>query len=525
MKRNAVAWVAVILSAAALASSQGLYRPAPAAQEIPAEGQRAAKALSEAFEAVADYVKPSVVSIKVERKAGNILGFGNNRGPRQMPNPRNMDPKDLDDMLKELRKFFGPGFGPEQEQFGRAEGTGSGFVYDDKGHILTNNHVVNGAEKIVVTFHDGTEAPATVVGTDPATDVAVIKVENSSYKPVRKGQSNKLRVGEWVLAFGSPFGLDQTVTAGIVSATERNDLDINDFESFIQTDAAINPGNSGGPLVDLYGRVVGINSAIVTGNRTFVGAGSNSGVGFAIPIDMAAPLADKLIKDGKVNRARLGIALGVLTPALAKQFGLDPQTKGTLVAGVVDGSPADKAGVQQGDIITKFDGKPTPNARTLKSLAAASDVGKSYELTYLRDGKEQTVKVVPAPEDQVVFETERQQGRGEDRQATPRAARGEIGEFGLSVQPLTPSLADQFGFKKGVQGLVVTNVKDGSPAEAAGLEVGNLITKVVKDRRPQDVGSVKDLQDLASKSDELAVFVQNAEGAGTFRTLSKDKKD
>jgi serine protease Do len=524
MKRNAVAWVAVVLSAAALASSHGLYRPAPAAQEIPAEGQRTAKALSQAFEAVADFVKPSVVSISVQRKAGNILRFNTpRRNPRQGPNPFNMDPKDLEDML---RKFFGPG-GPEQEQFGpRAEGTGSGFVYDDKGHILTNNHVVAEAEKITVTFYDGTESPATVVGRDPKSDVAVIKVDNTGYKPALRGKSNKLRVGEWVLAFGSPFGLDQSVTAGIVSATERNELRINDYESFIQTDAAINPGNSGGPLVDLNGRVIGINSAILTGNRTFVGAGANSGVGFAIPIDMAAPLADKLIKDGKVSRARLGIMLEPLTPALAKQFGLDPKTKGTIVANVVEGSPAEKVGLKQGDIVTKFDGQPIPSGRILANLVAASEPGKAYELTFIREGKEKTVKVIPAPEDKVVFDIERQQGRDDEgNEPNARQAKAEVDEFGLGVQPLTPALANQFGYKKGTQGLVVTSVKEGSPAEASGIETGMLINKVVKDKKAQAIDSVKEFQDLASRSDELAIFVQKSDGAGAFVTLSKEKKD
>ena len=208
-----------------------------------------------------------------------------------------------------LKKFFDQGGQPEREQFGeRAEGTGSGFVYDEKGHILTNNHVVEGAAKITVTFYDGVELPAKVVGTDPDSDVAVIKVDNASYRPLPCGSSSKVKVGELVMAFGSPFGFEQTVTQGMISATERNHVGINSYESFLQTDAPINPGNSGGPLVNMDGEVIGINSAIFTGGRGMGGSGGNDGVGFAIPIDLASNVADKLIKDGKVSRAMVGIA-------------------------------------------------------------------------------------------------------------------------------------------------------------------------------------------------------------------------
>src|SRR4051794_33058753 len=231
MKRNAIAWAALAVSTAALVSSRGLTRPMPAAPSIPAESQKAANALSDAFVAVADFVKPSVVQISVDRK-GNTLRIPGGRGRSPFPGPGgSLDPKDLEEMLK---KFFGPDGRPEKEQFApRAEGTGSGFVFDDRGHILTNNHVVEGSEKITVTFHDGVEAAATVVGTDPQSDVAVIKVDNTSYRPLQRGVSSKLKVGEMVMAVGSPFGLSQTVTTGIISATERNDVHINDYESFL----------------------------------------------------------------------------------------------------------------------------------------------------------------------------------------------------------------------------------------------------------------------------------------------------
>jgi len=514
MKRNAVAWAALVVSAAALISSRGFTRAVPAAPSIPAESQKAARALSEAFEAVADFVRPSVVQISIERKPGTVVPGRGGRQPFPLPEgPHgNLDPKEFEEMFK---RFFGPGVRPEKQQFGqRLEGTGSGFVYDDKGHILTNNHVVAGSGKITVTFHDGVEATATVVGADPDSDVAVIKVDNTSYRPLPKGSSGGLKVGELIMAVGSPFGLSQTVTTGIISATERNNLAINNYESFLQTDAAINPGNSGGPMVDMQGRVVGINSAIVSRSS------GNDGVGFAIPIDMAVTVADKLIKDGKVSYARVGIKLGPLTPAIAKQFGLDPQTKGVLADEVLKGSPADKAGLKAGDVITSFDGKPVVSVPTFRLTVAASDVGKPFRMTYFRDGKEQTTTVVPAAATQVVFEQERRQA--ERPEATPEPAKAEIKDFGLEVQALTPELASQFGLDKGTKGLLISDVKEGSPAEAAGLEAGSVITKVVRNFRPQPVPELKEFQELVGKSDVLALHVQTKQGS-RFVTLAKPK--
>jgi len=517
MKRNAVAWAALVVSTAALVSSRGMMRPMPAAPSLPAESQKAAGALSGAFIAVADFVKPSVVQISVERKRGAIRIPGNNGRRMPFPGPGgNGDSKEFEEMLK---KFFGPGVRPEREQFSPGvEGTGSGFVFDDQGHILTNNHVVEGSQKIVVTFHDGVEAAAKVVGTDPQSDVAVIKVENTNYRPLTRGSSSRLKVGELVMAVGSPFGLSQSVTTGIISATERDDVHINEYESFLQTDAAINPGNSGGPLVDMSGHVVGINSAIVTGSK------GNDGVGFAIPIDLAAQVADKLVKDGKVQRARIGIGLGPLTPALARQFGLDPQIKGVLVNMVVPGSPADKAGLKPGDVITEFNETPVVSLPAFRMNVAASDIGKSQELTYYRDGKKQTAKITPAPSDKVVFAQEKEST--EVRDAKPaEPAKTEIGDFGLEVQPLTAELAKPLGWTGDIQGLLVSSVKEGSPAEAAGIEAGNVISKVVVDRKPQTVKSVKDFQDLTAKSDEIAIFVQTSDGAGRFVNLSKPTKE
>jgi serine protease Do len=527
MRRNAVAWAALVVSTAALVSSRGLTRPIPAAPQLPAEGQKTARALSEAFVAVADFVKPSVVQISVERRGGvlRIPGQGNRRMP--FPGPGNpLDPKDFKDFEEMLKRFFGPGFKFEHEQFQGpvAEGTGSGFLYDDKGHILTNNHVVEGSGKITVTFHDGVEAPATIVGTDPMSDVAVIKVENTSYRPLPRGSSSNVRVGELVLAVGSPFRLNSSVTQGIISATERNNVGVNEYESFLQTDAPINPGNSGGPLVNMDGQVIGINSAIVTGGGGLsLGSGGNDGVGFAIPIDMASNVAEKLIKDGKVSRARIGIALGPLSPAMAKQLGLDPKTKGVLCNEIVPGSPADKAGLKPGDVITAFNGQPVVSVPTFRLNVAASDVGRSYPLTYYRDGKERTTKVIPAPSDKVVFGREESSSR-ESEERPSVSPRTTINDFGLEVQPLTAELARPLGLPADLQGLLISSVKEGSVAEAEGLEAGMVITKVVRDQKIQPVKSVQEFQELARKSDELALYVQSSK-LSRFVTLTKPQKD
>ena len=519
MKRNVVAWAALIVSSVALFSSLSSHRRLPAAPQVTPESQKVANGLTEAFERVAEYVKPSVVQINVTRKEGTL----NLRNGRRLPfpggpnGPQGMEPKDFEEMLK---KFFGPGVVPEKEQFSgpRAEGTGSGFVYDDKGHVLTNNHVVENAAKITVMFHDGTEVPAKVVGTDPRSDVAVIKVDTTTYPPLHRGQSSKLKVGEMVMAVGSPYGLDQSVTSGIISATDRNHVGINEFESFLQTDAAINPGNSGGPLVNMLGQAIGINSAIVTGSR------GNDGVGFAIPMDMASTVADHLIKFGKVQRSRVGIALEPLTPVFAKQVGLDPNLKGVVVGDIVPNSPAAKAGLKPGDVITGFNGGPVVNVPNFRLTVSSSEAGKEFGLKYWREGKEHATTIVPAPYEKVTFAQEKatQEEKPEVAKETEKA---DIGGFGLEVQPVTPELAAHLGHAKDVKGLLVSGVKPNSPAEVAGLEPGQLITRVVKDRAVQTVSSVKDFEALASKADELALYVESHDRPGRFVTLSKVKKD
>lgn len=518
MKRNAVAWAALVVSLGALVGSRSYTKALPPAQDIPSSGQKVARDLSAAFNAVSEYVGPSVVQINVEKSSprGTLRGRVPGRGGEGV---QPMDPKELEEML---RRFFGPGVRPEdfhfEEQQFSASGTGSGFVYDEKGHILTNNHVVGGADKITVTFYDGVQVSGEVVGNYPEADIAVIKVDNTDYRPLKVGSSKELIVGEWVLAVGSPFGLSHTVTAGIISATQRDNVDINQFESFIQTDASINPGNSGGPLVNMDGRVIGINSAIATTTR------ANAGVGFAIPIDMAKRLADKLIQHGKIEPALMGIEINPLNRGLARSLGLDPKTQGVVVLNVGPNTPADRAGLKVGDIITSYDGEPVNSRKALQYLVQTSDVGKSYNMTYIRDGKEHQTKVSPEPYEDVakVLIPEGSEGPA----ARPRAAKAEadFNAFGLAVSPLNDELAELHGWKGLRQeGLVITAIKPDGPAAAAGLEVGDLLTKVVADKTIKPLTSVKDFEVLVQESDELTVFVEdvNHRLPGEFRTLAK----
>jgi serine protease Do len=525
MRRNVVPWAALVVSTAALVSSSGLLRIAPAAPQITADSQKTARSLSDAFVAVSEYVKPSVVQISVQKKVsapGGMEEFGRLRKKLDPDAEGDGDPKDLDDLLRKMIPDQ-----PQQPQrnprYGLQQGTGSGFLYDDHGHILTNNHVVSGADKIVVTFHDGEEMPAKVVGTDPKTDVAVIKVDTTSYRPLQKGKSSKVQVGEMVLAVGSPFGFEQTVTTGIISALDRSETHIlgqGSFEDFIQTDAAINPGNSGGPLVDMDGRVIGINSAIATSQSR-----SGSGVGFAIPIDMAANIADRLIKHGKVDRVALGIALEPLTPAMARSFGVESKTKGVVVGQVFPDSPAAKAGLKRGDIILKFDDTPASNVTAFRSFVATSDVDHPHTVTYIRDGSSKTAQVTLAAADSVLAQTSelRTKSTGDRRQE--KAPKAEMNAFGLQLLELTPELAEEIGFKQGTQGLLIGEVKPDSPAAAAGLRRGLLITTVVKDKKVRSVESPAQFQTLAEKADELTIYVQAPSGGGRFVTITKADKN
>ena len=346
------------------------------------------------------------------------------------------------------------------------EGQGSGFIVSKDGYILTNNHVVKDAKKILVILGDGRKFEARLVGTDPKSEVAVIKIDVGEDLPyLEAGDSDALEVGEWVLAAGNPFGLTQSVCAGIVSAKGRDEVGIAEYANFIQTDAAINPGNSGGPLLDADGKVVGINTAIYS--RT----GGYMGIGFAIPINLAVRVKDQLLADGKVSGSRLGVYVQPLDEALAESFGLTNRT-GLLVAKVVKNSAAEEAGLLEGDVILEVDGKKPGRVCAFRNLIATTPPGTEFELSVFRDGTPIRILATTRPID------------------GGRAAEGRLGKMGLSVDVLDEALARKLGLDSG--GVEITEVEPGSPAWLAGLRRGQII--VGANRRP-----VSDLQELRER--------------------------
>jgi len=431
--------------------------------------------LATAFRTVAKAMRPSVVSVSTVR---NMRLSRQERGaPRERPQ-----------VPEQFREFFGEDSpferffnAPDLPERFNQQGMGSGVIISADGYILTNNHVVRGADEVSVTLSDRRTIAAKVVGTDPKTDVAVLKVETAGLVAAPLGNSDEAEVGEWVLAVGSPFGLDQTVTAGIISAKGRQ-MAIADYEDFIQTDAAINPGNSGGPLVNLKGQVIGINTAIAS--RT----GGNAGVGFAIPSNMASTIMDAILRDGRVQRGRLGALIQDLTEDLAKSFGFD-STKGVLVGDVVPGSPAEKAGLKSRDIVVEFKGQRMENANQLRMAVAATPPGTNSELTIFRDGKRQKLKITT---DELTDETPRIGSRGPGEEAEESAA-----NVGITVQPLTPEIAERLGYQQDQQGMVITNVDPAGLAARSGLRQRDLIVDV--DDKP--VRNARDFREAIAQAD------------------------
>ncbi len=453
--------LAVIL--AAMLAALVTFAPAAHAQD---QAIQSLRETGKAFAWVARKVSPAVVFIQVEKSVQRspIQGF---------PTPFG------DDFF---RRFFGiptPQGQPHQFQAPaqpqrKVVAQGSGFIFTSDGYIMTNNHVVADADKVTVRLEDGREFKGKVVGADPHSDVAVVKIDAKNLPVLPLGDSDKLEVGEWVIAVGNPFGLSHTITAGIVSAKGRSSVGITDYENFIQTDAAINPGNSGGPLVNLDAQAVGINTAI------FSRSGGYMGIGFAIPINMAKAIADQLIKHGTVIRGYLGIAIQDLTPELAKSFKRKPES-GVLIAQVTKNSPAEKAGLKRGDVIVEFDGKPVTKAGPFRNRVALKTPGSKTQIKVLRDGKAKTLTVVigKLPEKGVLTSKSSQQ----------------LSKLGITVQALTPELAKQLGYE-GLSGVVIVRVDPGSVAAMAGLQPGILIEEV--NRVP--VKSIDDFQRAVKKT-------------------------
>jgi serine protease Do len=397
---------------------------------------------------------------------------------------------------------FGPRFrGPQGPMDPRGPrgpfggGQGSGVIVSPDGHILTNNHVIDGARGVTVTLPDKREFQGKIVGADPKTDLAVVKIEGTNLPTVPWGDASKLQVGEYVLAVGNPFGLNSTVTLGIVSALGRGRMGITQYEDFIQTDAAINPGNSGGALVNTKGELVGINTAI------FSQSGGYQGVGFAVPTSMGQPIFDSLVKHGKVVRGYLGIGIQDLNQDLAKSFSVK-DAKGALVTEVKEDSPADHAGIQQGDVILSYQGSPVEDAVTLQRLVTKTTVGSKVAVKVLRDSHEKdlTVTIGEQPGDPKIAKAE-----GDDK---------EYAFAGVAVQDLDRDTAKELGIKGKTQGVVVTSVEPDSGADKAGLMPGDVIREINR----QPVKSVKEFEKVSSavKKGENVLILINRRGASLF---------
>jgi serine protease Do len=415
-----------------------------------------ARAFSRTFAQVAEQLKPSVVSIMVEKggHAGPAMHhFQRRGGGRGGPNPFQGTP------FEHFFQFGGPGDGDE-EMTPKQVGAGSGVVIDPRGYILTNNHVVDGADVIKVRFADGHEAKGTIQGTDPKTDLAVVKVNEKSLVAAKLGDSEKLQPGEWVIAIGNPYGFDHTVTVGVVSAKGRSGLGAGPYEDFIQTDAAINPGNSGGPLVNLDGEVVGINTMI---------RGVGTMIGFAIPSNMARPIEQQLIASGTVRRPYLGILMQDVTPELRAGLGGGAPEHGALVGQVEDGSPAARAGLQTGDVIVKVDGRPVEGSKAVQKAVLATSLGAKVNLDVWRAGKAMTIAATTAEHP----------GDRDEKRLASGSDEGDAGHgrLGIELQSLTPDVAEQLGVKE-KQGAVVAGVRPDSPAAEAGLREGDVIVEV-----------------------------------------------
>jgi len=382
------------------------------------------------------------------------------------------------------------GFGDPFDPYSRGprRSLGSGFVFDGEGYIITNAHVVEDASKIVVRLNDEREFEADVIGADAKTDLAVIRIKGAdNLVPVSLGDSDALKVGEWVVAIGNPFALDHTVTAGIVSAKGRQINRRNPYDDFIQTDAAINPGNSGGPLVNLSGQVVGINAAI------FSQGGGNIGIGFAIPINMARKVVPQLRTEGHVTRGWLGVKIQPVDKDIAASLGLT-EAKGALVAEVFPDSPASKAGLEIGDVIVKFDGVEVGKSADLPTIVAGTAVGKEVEVVVVREGSEKTFSVGVA------------KLADDAGSAQPVQAR----MLGMTVQDIAPEMAAELGLDKDAKGVVVTSVTKGSPAEVAGLQPGDLI-QMVGNRPVENAEKFSAMLEAGAKDQSVLVLVRRGD--------------
>lgn len=442
----------------------------------------AVEILSKTNQAMAELtaaVKPAIVNIS---------------STRTIKTPRGHTPF-FDDPF--FRRFFGDEFGFSGPREFKQASLGSGVIVDKSGYILTNNHVIKDADEIKVKLSDKKEFKGKIIGTDPKTDIAVIKIDAANLPVIKWGDSDKLKVGETVVAIGNPYGLSQTVTSGIVSATGRANVGIADYEDFIQTDAAINPGNSGGALVNVKGEMVGVNTAI------FSTSGGYQGIGFAIPSNMAKAVMENLIKHGKVIRGWLGVTIQPVTSELAKQFSLKDE-KGVIVTDVVEESPAEKAGMKRGDVIVEYDGKETDDPAGLRNMVATTPPNKEVKIKVIRDGKAMTLKVT-------ITELPL------DMQSPAASGSYDNALKGLYVQNLTPELRKNLNLHKKITGVIVTDIEAGSPADGV-LTKNDIIMEVNRTR----INNTSDYEAIVSqiKSGQGILLLIYRNGSTIYITLS-----
>jgi len=417
------------------------------------------------FSGIAENARHAVVNIRTTKTikgGGRVFNFFG-QGP--------FGGRDL------FRQFMNPygQQGPSRDY--KENSLGSGFVIDPKGYIVTNNHVVDGADEIVVKMYNKKEYPAKVVGRDKKTDLALLKIDAKGLDHLKLGSSNDLKVGSWVVAIGSPFGLEQTVTAGIVSAKGRI-LGSGPYDDFIQTDASINPGNSGGPLLNLDGEVIGINTAIIK---------SGQGIGFAIPSDLARGIVKQLRASGSVTRGWLGVAIQDVTPQLAKYYGIK-DAEGALVAQVYDNNPAQKGGIQPGDIIIKVNDVAIESSRDLSSTIAGFGVGQKVSVTYLRDGNKHTTTVTLAK-------------RSDDVKQLMSSSKG-FDDLGMKLAAVGDSASEQYGYGPGAKGIVVVDVESGSKADQSGIQNGDLLKEI----NHRQIRTVKQYHEIMKNIDKGEAF-------------------
>jgi serine protease Do len=482
-KRAGAALMGVLLATSMLTSGYALHvarnqtvvaaTPAPVTAPVTLQNRDGQQVPG--FSGLVNQVKPAVVNIAATEKVKSSAMPGMPQVPPGSP-------------LEELLRRFGGGKSPEERT---VQAQGSGFIVDPAGWVVTNYHVVNDATSVTVTLEDGRIFPATVKGRDERTDLAVLKIDaNETFPAIKFGDSDQSQVGDWVLAIGNPYGLGGSVTAGIVSARSR-DLSAGPYDDFLQIDAPINRGNSGGPLFDLTGHVIGVNTAI------FSPTGGSIGIGFAIPSQIASQITTQLIQQGKVERGWLGVEMQVLTPTLAKAI-KRTDTSGALVSQVLPDSPAAQAGLKPGDVVTKLNDTPVKSPRELARAVADMKQGTKAKLELWREGKTEaaSVNIAKMPEDKVA-------AAGPE----PQSKATQQGPVGLALTELTPQVRQELGVDEKISGAVVAGIKPDSPAAEAGLEPGDVITKVAGKSTDNAAAAVSAIRESAKSEKILALQV------------------